>query len=145
MNFLKTILLFDSLVLVLKNSFFYLVVTSLVSLCLLKFSIVFQITELFLSSIFKCHLVHFLVPPPPQHFSLKKFLIFSQKEGGFFYLKKWNFLASRLKKFLYFLKKSFLVFWEMELCYIFTKNFFSLYFGKWNFSPLASVFFLKGT
>ena len=123
MNFLKTILLFDSLVLVLKNSFFYLVVTSLVSLCLLKFSIVFQITELFLSRrgffLFKEMELSSL--------KIKKILIFSQKKFS-------CILGNRA--LLYFHKKNFFpIFWEMEL---FTPSFSFFLKGdlKWFFNDL---------
>ena len=60
--------------------------------------------------------------------TLKKVLIFLQKNFFFFYFRKWNFLALTLKNFLHFFqKKAFLKFREMELLkgssYISEENF----------------------
>ena len=67
----------------------------------------------------------------------------------FLYLRKWNFLAPRLRMFLYFLKKSFSYFlgngtfnkkflyfmrelyaWKMTKMWLWKKH---LYLGKWSF------------
>ena len=93
---------------------------------------------------------------------LKKLLIFQKRtfqdqkmekthsENVFFYFRRWNFLASRLKNFLYFSKNKFLIFQEgvskaqkNKKNIFFSQKFYIFIFINQNNSFFIRIFFIR--